>query len=147
MVRPQLEYAAAIWDPFTAVKQQKVEMVQRRAARYVCNNYSRQESVTKMLEHLKWRSLEQRRADIRLILFYKIVHGLVAVDIKDQLMPALRLTRHSHPMAFIIPSESAQYIQKSFLPRTIAQWNMLPPHIAMASTLDDFKSSVATVLH
>ena len=34
-----------------------------------------------MLTHLGWRSLEQRRNDSRLCLFYKITHGLVAVDL------------------------------------------------------------------
>ena len=30
-----------------------------------------------------WRSLEQRRADARLCLFYKVIHGLVAVPLPD----------------------------------------------------------------
>ena len=50
----------------------KVEAVQRRAARWVTNNYSSYSSVTQMINSLGWRSLEQRRADARLIMFYKI---------------------------------------------------------------------------
>ena len=42
LVRPQLEYAAATSDPYTQMYKNKMEMVQRRAARYVCNNYSRE---------------------------------------------------------------------------------------------------------
>ena len=34
-----------------------------------------------MLTHLGWRSLEQRRNVSRLCLFYKIIHGLVAVHL------------------------------------------------------------------
>ena len=45
--------------------QNKIEMVQRRAARFVCNNYSREASVTAMLDELGWRSLKQRRTDQR----------------------------------------------------------------------------------
>ena len=33
LVRPQVEYAAAVWDPYTKGNQHKLEMVQRRAAR------------------------------------------------------------------------------------------------------------------
>ena len=33
--------------------------------------------------NLGWRALEQRRADARLCLFYKVVHGLVAVPLPD----------------------------------------------------------------
>ena len=46
LVRPQVEYAAVVWDPYTQENQHKIEMVQRRAARYVCNNYTRDASVT-----------------------------------------------------------------------------------------------------
>ena len=34
LVRPQIEYASTIWDPFTQENQNKIEMVQRRAARF-----------------------------------------------------------------------------------------------------------------
>ena len=33
LVRPHLEYASAVWDPHTHYNTQKLEMVQRRAAR------------------------------------------------------------------------------------------------------------------
>ena len=41
LVRPQIEYASTKWDPFTQENQNKIEMVQRRAARFACNNYRR----------------------------------------------------------------------------------------------------------
>ena len=59
----------------------KTEMTQRRAARWVKSNYSSYDSVTEMLHDLGWRSLEQRRLDARLIMFYKIVYGLVAIQL------------------------------------------------------------------
>ena len=40
IVRPQLEYAAPVWDPHTQDDIDKIEMVQRRAARWVLNDYS-----------------------------------------------------------------------------------------------------------
>ena len=42
LVRPQIEYAYTIWDPFTSGNQNKIEMVQRRAAHFACNNYRRE---------------------------------------------------------------------------------------------------------
>ena len=95
LVRPQLEYAAAIWDPNTQTYTNKIEMVQRRAARYVCNNYNREASVTTMIKHLHWRSLQQRRTDIRLVMFYKTLHGIVALDLFPQLILLVRPSRHT----------------------------------------------------
>ena len=39
----------------------QIEMVQRKAARFVYNDYSRHSSVTDMLNQLNWLSLEKRR--------------------------------------------------------------------------------------
>ena len=147
LVRPQLEYAASVWDPYTKQKQQQIEMVQRRAARFVVRNYEREASVTAMLQSLGWRSLQQRRADIRLIMLYKCIHGIVAVDLSSDLKKLPRTSRHSHSMSFQIPSETKQYIQMSFLPRTIVQWNKLPASIALASSLETFKAGVSGITH
>ena len=38
-IRPQLEYAALVWDPSTITDINKVETVQRRAARFCQNDY------------------------------------------------------------------------------------------------------------
>ena len=147
LVRPQLEYAAAVWDPHTKENQNKIEMVQRRAARFACKNYDMKASVTTMLQNLGWRSLLQRRADLRLVLFYKCLHGLVAVDLSPDLIPKQRCSRHSHPMSFVIPVESKVYLQKSFLPRTITQWNSLPASIALSTNIDAFKEGVSGITH
>ena len=40
IVRPQLEFAASAWDPHTKYLTTKLEMVQRRAARWTLNDYS-----------------------------------------------------------------------------------------------------------
>jgi hypothetical protein len=39
LVRPKLEYVCSVWDPHTVEHCNKIEMVQRRAARYACNRY------------------------------------------------------------------------------------------------------------
>ena len=57
----------------TAEHCNKIEMVQRRAARYACNRYHNTSSVTDMLQTLTWPSLQQRRLKTKLIMFYKIV--------------------------------------------------------------------------
>ena len=58
LARPQIEYASTLWDPFTQENQTKIEMVQRRAARFACDNYKREASVTTILDELGWRSLK-----------------------------------------------------------------------------------------
>ena len=60
LVRPQVEYASVVWSPYTKDNINKIEKVQRRAARWVLNDYSSYSSVTDTLSNLGWRSLENR---------------------------------------------------------------------------------------
>ena len=123
-------------------------MVQRRAARYVYKNYAREEGcVTEMLQQLGWRSLLQRRVDICLVFLCKCVHGLVAVDITDDLIPKTRPSRHCNSVSYNIPVETKTYIQKGFLPRAITQWNHLPESVVTSSSLDTFKDGVSGITH
>ena len=56
LVRPLVEYASKVWDPHTQRNIQKLEMVQRRAARYVINRHRNRSSVSDMLHGLNWQS-------------------------------------------------------------------------------------------
>ena len=52
LVRPQLEYASAVWDPHIDELTNKLEMVQRRAARWTLHDYARTTSATSLLSQL-----------------------------------------------------------------------------------------------
>ena len=81
LLRPLMEYSSTAWSSYTDQNIDKPEMTQCKVACWTLNNYSTDESVTEMLQSLGWRSLEQRRTDSRLCLFYKIIYGLVAIDL------------------------------------------------------------------
>ena len=72
LVRPYLEYAAVVTDPYQNKYIQMLDNVQRRAARFVVNDYRRTSSVSKMIEKLGWESLADRRLRARLSQFYLI---------------------------------------------------------------------------
>ena len=82
VVRPVLEYAAPVWDPYRQADIKALEQVQRRAARYVYNDYTSRTPwcVTEMVKELGWESLQDRRQISRLSLLYKAHHGLVDID-------------------------------------------------------------------
>ena len=48
-----------VWDPWQKQQINKIEMIQRRAARYTLNQYSYYSSVSAMLQHLCWPTLQQ----------------------------------------------------------------------------------------
>ena len=117
-VRPKVEYASTVWSPYTDKHIDQIEMVQRRAARWVSNRYSSYDSVSAMLSNLGWRSLEYRRYDSRLEMFYKIQYGLVAITMPSYFERPTRITRHNHnnPLGFrqvlLLPTTTgAHFIQ------------------------------------
>ena len=76
-VRPILEYAACSWAPHTKCNINKLESVQRRAARFVNGDYRYTSSVTEMINTLRWNSLHSRRDALRLQMMYKITHHII----------------------------------------------------------------------
>ena len=139
MVRPLLEYCSTVWSPHTKEYIQKIEMVRRRAARYVTNRYHNTSSVTSMLDHLEWETLESRTKN-QLIMFLKIVHGFVDMPTDKYLTPASSRTRSRHSLKYRqIPTSSDNY-EHSFFPQTVSRWNSLPAIVAEAPLFVTFQT-------
>ena len=92
MVRPILEYASPVWDPHQQANIKALEQVQRRAARYVFNDYSTRtpECITKMLDALEWEPLEVRRKHDRLSILFRMQHNLVDIPANRYLGPVVQ---------------------------------------------------------
>ena len=136
--RPKLEYASAVWDPFTEDNIRKLEAVQRRAARFVCNSYRQTASVSFMLSELSWPLLEQRRAEAKLGLFHRIVHKSVDIDAATLITRFTRPTRKANQVQYTRHMTSKDCYKFSFIPRTIIQWN----GIAATGDFNQYKSDL-----
>ena len=100
LIKPALEYSCSVWHPHKKSNKDKIEKVQCRAARFGSNNFRRKASVSEMLHDLGWQSLDGRRQDQRLVLFYKIINGLASVETEDILTSADSRTRKNHNFKF-----------------------------------------------
>ena len=141
LVSPQIEYASAVWSPYTKENINKIEKVQRRAARWVSNDYSSYSSITDMLSSLGWRSLENRRTDTRLAMFYKMVYGLVAIPLPSYFEHPEVYTRHRHSLSYRqIHTSVCLYYKFSFSPISIVLWNKLPAYLVLVHDLDSFRA-------
>ena len=138
ILRPKLEYASAVWDPFTEDNIRKLEAVQRRAARFVCNSYRQTASVSSMLSELSWPLLEQRHAEARLGLFHRIVHKSVDIDVATLMTRSTRPTRKANEVQYTRHMTSKDCYKFWFIPRTIIQWN----GIAARGDFNQYKSDL-----
>ena len=125
-------------DDIKNTKSDKLEMVQRRAARFVKGRYGMYESVTQMLEELTWVSLSKRREDACLNFFYKFINNLAMVP-HLCLENADGRTRNQHNMKFWHIGYNVDPYGQSFFPKCINAWNGLAQEITETNTLDVFK--------
>jgi hypothetical protein len=142
LVRPIVEYASTIWDPHTKTNIKKTERVQRRAARFVLNNYNYDQtnSVTAMVQRLAWETLQQRRARAKAIMLHRIIHGLVDIIPHQYLTPNPR-SEHK----FIQPPVRIDIYKYSFFPSSIKIWNQLPDDTRPLPTIEVFKTAINSI--
>ena len=120
LVCPLLEYSSSVWDPHTKTFVNKIEMVQRRAARFCHNDYKTIEKgcMSEMIGKLNLEPLNIRRTNRRLTIFHKAINGHLPLPI-GHLQPVLRRTRHLNSKAYNTIHTSKDCYTYSFFPRTI----------------------------
>ena len=143
-VRPILEYGCCVWDPHNKNQIEQLEKTQKRAARFITQNYELKSGNTrKNMENLGWVTLQERRARSKLNTLFKAKHGLIDIPTED-LKNSQRLTRRSSQNYFL-PSSSVDGHKYSFFPSTIRLWNSLPSNIKCTNSVTAFKSSLNNI--
>ena len=149
-VRPVLEYASSLWNPSipfrTNGNSTKLELVQRLFTRklfFRCNLGSLE--YPDRLLFLKLKSLSSRRHVADMVLTYKIVNGLVDVDVDDFLWT---YTNHLRGPSVKIKRDISKNNRSHnfFSNRVSATWNNLPAHLTVMKSLPLFKSGVSAIL-
>lgn len=142
LVRSKIEYANIIWDPNTKKDASKLEMVQRRAVRFIYGMYKRLDSPSSLMAANNITSLEQRRKIARLKFLYLLYNNKLCVDSSLYITSlSFRATRNHHQFSLQPIFARTNIFKFSYFPRTISDWNALPYNIFIApnfnKALDD----------
>nr|KAG5694853.1 hypothetical protein BaRGS_028781 [Batillaria attramentaria] len=166
LVRPLLEYGAIIWDPYLKQDADKMERIQRNAVRFISRDYRSTTPgfVTGLLKKYKLHTLQERREQLRLTFFFKVVEGLVPAIPPDKFLipqkPGRRIrprtyqsTSHTNnpvenyirnnDRCFAVPRCNTEQYKQSFFPRTIIAWNRLDDTVVHSDSVECFKSALA----
>ena len=144
-VRPILEYCDVIFDNCSILLSEKLESLQRDAARIV-TGCKKGTSHNKLDLEVPWVSLETRRIHHRLSLYYKIVNNKTPQYLRSLLT---KLNSEQHPYQtrqsqnFVPYTENCNYFSKSFFPAALKAWNNLPISVRSIPTLNSFKSNLS----
>lgn len=136
LIRPRLEYACIVWDPFTKKDINKLEQIQRLAIRFIYNRYRRHDSPTSLMQTNNIMTLQSRRKITRLKFLYQLWNRKLALDPAPylNLLPH-RPTRNFHPFKFNSIFARTNKFKHSFFPRTISDWNALPSETFLSNNV------------
>ena len=150
-VRPHLEYAAAVWNPWQVGDIDLLESVQKKAVGMVSGLKGK--NYEEKLREIGLDSLKTRRLKIDMTETFKIVNGFAKVkyDTWFQLyrdIPNLRTTRlNQDPMNLKRSRVCNTDIRNNFFSqRVINNWNLIPANIKKSKTISSFKSQLSRYL-
>ena len=143
-IRPLLEYGDVIWDNCTQYEKHELEKIQNEAARIV-TGATKLVSLNALYNEICWDTLEKRRNDHKLTLFYKMKCN-IAPNYLSSLVPrsvsiiSQYNLRNSNDLQ-TIDARTAQYYN-SFLPSSVRNWNNLPVEVRQSASVNSFKQSL-----
>lgn len=127
IVRPKLEYACIIWDPYTKTNIHALEMIQHKAVRFVYSKYRSSDSPTQLMRDHNIPTLELRRKIQRLKFLYLLKNNKLSMRPEQYTQPlTARRTRHRHADSLTPFNARTNIFKFSFFPRTVTEWNQLP---------------------
>ena len=139
-VRPILEYCLVVWNPCLIKDINAIEGVQRRFTKRLPG--MRELPYHQRLVRLGLESLELRRLRIDLVYLYKIVFGLVKLDLCNFFVPRFNNNLIGHCYKLNLPSCNSNTRANFFSYRIINAWNALPASDTNFSSLIAFQNSL-----
>ena len=143
LVRPYLEYACAVWAPYTAHDSDLLESVQNRAARWVRSfwdpsafRWSKSSAIC--VGELGWPSLKVRRNYFSIWTLYCILHKTTAIDFSRYFHFNTLATR-SHSLTLNLMSSTINAFRHSFFIASSLLWNSIPFDILSQPVVSVFK--------
>ena len=100
LIRPLTEYSSVIWDPHTVENIRKLETIQRTTARMVYADYQTTSSVSTMLNQLQWTTLQERRAQAKACMMYRVVNQLIDIPF---LILVPTISPRDYNITFLVP--------------------------------------------
>ena len=77
-IRPLLEYVDVIWDNCTQYEKEELDKIQNEAARIV-TRITKLVSINSLYNETCWETLECRRYNHKINLFYKMMHNITPI--------------------------------------------------------------------
>ena len=139
-IKPLLEYGDIVWDNCTQFEKQEIEKIE--AAR-IATGTAKLVSLNALYQETGWLTLEKRRENHKLVMFYKMYNDLTPFYLFSLVPQSINnLSQYSLRNADNLQSIHARtnlYFQ-SFLPSVVRKWNDLSDEAKRSSSVTSFKN-------
>jgi len=139
-VSPLLEYASCVWNPYLIEHIHKIEGVQKYFTKRLYG-FSLLSYVDR-LARLNAPSLELRRLHFDLVMYFKIIHGIIDVDMNQYFVISHNTRTRGHNFKLNTSLVNNNKLKTQFKLRAIDAWNNLPYIIVNSSSVDCFKRNL-----
>ena len=140
-VRSRLEYASVVWSPHTKKNILALELVQRRATKFIVR---RDLSYHERLRRLHLIPLMYRREISDLVFLFKCIKGTCDVDVFSYVSfrSSSRPLRNIDHLTLQVPFSRTKSFKNSYFICVIRLWNNLPLRIRELETLSLFRNNL-----
>lgn len=136
LVRPHLEYACQVWDPHLAGDKKAIESVQKFALKLATAKWDK--SYNELLDLAELKPLEDRRAELKLGLLYKILNDLCFFPDGSWEFRNHWSSRTAHPKQLAVQFAHTNSYFYSFFPHTSSTWNTLDSACVLSDSYSSF---------
>ena len=147
-MRPRVEYASQVWNPYTKSNIGRIESIQRRATEFILKS---DDEYLVRLRKLPLLPLEDRRLMADVVFFYKVVNNRVRLTLDSRIRFSRDVDRGYALRSMDTPNlltslSRTNLFEFSFMKRIVGEWNSLPLDIREALYVEDFKLKVSKIL-
>jgi hypothetical protein len=132
-----MDYCSQVWSPQGFVKIRSLESVQRSMTKYILNDFDA--SYVDRCSELDLMPLTYRRECNDLLYLFKVIHGLLEVNLSEEVEIVHRESRTMQGILLQPTQIRTETFYSSFFNRVVYLWNVLPLQIREAQSLHVFR--------
>ncbi len=140
LVRPLLEFCAAVWSPYYVKDKDQLEKIQHRFTRMIPK--LKELPYEERLVQLGLWSLEERRNRADLIEVFKMQRGLTQIPFDRFFELKNDYRTRGHPLKLVKSTCRTDLRQHFFSERVINSWNNLSVEAVESTSLNSFKKRI-----
>ena len=144
-ILPHFDFSDVVWDNCTKTQAEDLENLHLDAIRTIIGSV-RGTSHEKLYAESGLTSLKERRRRHKIILYFKIVKGIVPLYLTERLPELVAVINPYHrrnPLERIVPRCRLELYKSSFFPATTVLWNNLPDNVKQSDSVSALKRSLS----